>query len=493
MKKIDIGVIVTTLIIVTISCSLAFFAARVVGEPKDINLVAKNVSITFTDTSSIADTIISPGWNSVKTFVITNNSKSEYKFNIAIKNLLNTFVTEGYLQYKITSTNNGYNMTEYKDIPKASIVTDTTLAYSVLIPAGVTQTYTVAFRYLNDKEINQADDMGKVLKGTLFITEGSSLKLVKKILEDNPTISERTDFTTPFTTNTINTLYKALENNIDVYYFAGQDTENTPINNWVKFGKNSSNQDLYWRIIRTNSDGGIRLLYHGTSTTAEDAYIGTSKFNTSGDPAYMSYMYGENFGTEEIDRSNTNNSIVKVVVDSWYESNLINYTKYLSTTAVYCNDREYMYGDDVVFWYGKYSSSNKPSYNCTDIRDAFSVDNTSAKLKYPIALMTADEMAFAGGKENEYGKAWYHLNSLNKSSTGTSSWWTMTPKNFEGEYSENSLYSCDISSTEQETGRIYGMYTNTENSVRPVISLKSDVLWSSGNGAADSPYEIVLN
>lgn len=119
------------------------------------------------------------------------------------------------------------------------------------------------------------------------------------------------------------------------------------------------------------------------------------------------------------------------------------------------------------------------------------MDNASAKLKYPIALMTADEMAFAGGKENEYDKAWYHLNSLNKSSTGTSRWWTMTPRDFE--YGENCLYSCIISSTEQETGRIYGIYTNTENSVRPVISLKSDVLWSSGNGAADSPYEIVLN
>ena len=491
MKKIDLGVLVTTLIIVTISCSLAFFAARVVGDTKDINLVAKNVSVTFTDTSSIADTTVSPGWNSVKTFVITNNSKSEYKFNIAIKNLLNTFVTEGYLQYKITSTNNGYNMTEYKDIPKASIVTDTILAYSVLIPAGVTQTYTVAFRYLNDKEINQADDMGKVLKGTLFITEGSSLKLVKKILEDNSTISERTDFSTPFTTNTANTLYKAQENNIDVYYFAGQDTENTPINNWLKFGKNSSNQDLYWRIIRTNSDGGIRLLYHGTSTTAEDAYIGTSKFNPSGDPTYMSYMYSEHNETEEIDRSNTNNSIVKVVVDSWYESNLLNYTKYLSTTAVYCNDREYMGGDDIVLWYGKYYSSNKPSYDCLDSRDAFSVDNASAKLKYPIALMTANEMAFAGGKENEYDKAWYHLNSLNKSSTGTSSWWTMTPRDFE--YGENCLYSFDIYSTEQETGRIYGIYTNTESSVRPVISLKSNVLWSSGDGTADNPYEIALN
>ena len=38
-----------------------------------------------------------------------------------------------------------------------------------------------------------------------------------------------------------------------------------------------------------------------------------------------------------------------------------------------------------------------PSYNCTDIRDAFSAENTSAKLDYPISLMTTDEIAFAGG------------------------------------------------------------------------------------------------
>ncbi len=101
MKKLDIGVIVTTLIIVTISCSLAFFAARVVGEPKDINLVAKNVAITFNDTSIIANGVVSPGWNTTKTFTITNDTKTEYKYNISIKDLVNTFVTEGYLQYKI--------------------------------------------------------------------------------------------------------------------------------------------------------------------------------------------------------------------------------------------------------------------------------------------------------------------------------------------------------------------------------------------------------
>ena len=173
MKKIDLGVIVTTLIIVTISCSLTFFAARVVGEPKDINLVAKNVAITFNDTSIIANGVVSPDWNTTKTFTITNNSKEEYKYNISIKDLINTFVTEGYLQYKITSTNDGYNMTEFKDIPKSSAPKDTILAYSVSIPVGVTQSYTIEFKYINDESVDQSDDMGKKLSGKLFITEGT--------------------------------------------------------------------------------------------------------------------------------------------------------------------------------------------------------------------------------------------------------------------------------------------------------------------------------
>ena len=46
-----------------------------------------------------------------------------------------------------------------------------------------------------------------------------------------------------------------------------------------RFGKDSSNNDLYWRIIRTNHDGSIRLLYAGTSPDTTEDYIGESAFN----------------------------------------------------------------------------------------------------------------------------------------------------------------------------------------------------------------------
>ena len=73
-----------------------------------------------------------------------------------------------------------------------------------------------------------------------------------------------------------------------MYYFAGNATDN-----WVKFGKNSSGADLFWRIIRTNADDGIRLLYHSTSPTAQDAYTDFLPFNkASTDTMYVGYMYG---------------------------------------------------------------------------------------------------------------------------------------------------------------------------------------------------------
>ena len=500
MKKLDIGVIVTTLIIVTISCSLAFFAARVVGEPKDINLVAKNVAITFNDTSIIANGVVSPGWNTTKTFTITNNSKEEYKYNISIKDLINTFVTEGYLQYKITSTN-GYNMTEYKDIPKSSVATDTILAYSVSIPVGVTQNYTIEFKYANDESVDQSDDMGKTLSGTLFITEGTEepVTLLSQILNDNPTRSTRSnnnngtnDFATPLTTTTTGTLFKSTESITgitdspkEVYYYAGNTT-----NNWVKFA------GLYWRIIRTNHDSSIRLLYVGTSHDTTSGYIGKSEFNTSYDsPKYVGYKYGEDTSLDTI-RNNTTDSTIKTYIDTWYKNNLTNYTKYLSTSAVYCNDRSegtgQTYSASADFNFASYyrmdydtkGAKANPSYNCTDIRDAFSIDNTNAKLDYPVSLMTADEIAFAGGVAFQTMNTPYAWFISNSAGTQVSTyWWSLSPVNW--------LYArAFVWYWNSGTTRLNSNNVDTTVAVRPAISLKSCTLYSTGDGSASDPYTI---
>ncbi len=313
----------------------------------------------------------------------------------------------------------------------------------------------------------------------------SYMKLYDKLLADNPTRpGARTSFSSTLTSNNTKTLYTSTENGTTVYYFAGNATDN-----WVQFA------GFYWRIIRTNSDGGVRLLYHGTSTTAENAYIGTSSFNTEyNDPMYVGYMYGTSNATA-IDRSNTNNSTIKGVIDTWYKNNLnTNYGKYISTTAVYCNDRSNPAGGyntgNTEFYYAartRLDTNKTPSYDCATAEDKFTADSSTGngKLKYPIALMTADEVSFAGGLWATNAPTWYYYNSANGSSTGSTWWWLLSPYRWNG----NHAYVFRVGGSSYP-GYLDGSYVNFAIGARPVISLKSDVLYKTGDGSAESPYEI---
>ena len=544
MQKKQTILVVASLLVVVLSVTLAYFTAQIIGKGKDVTINSADLKIIFTDSDgSISGTNIEPGkWNVTKTFTIENKSNETYKYNIVIQDLINTFVTEGYLQYKITSTNGGYNMTEFKDVPKSETAKDTILAYSVSIPVGVTQSYTVEFKYANDESVDQSEDMGKILSGKLFITEGTEepVTLLSQILKNNPTIKTRTDFDTTFTETNTGTLYKATESIAsntpkDVYYFAGDAK-----NNWVKFGKYQNDliryrgnksttdtsykeystmdectsassynincteykyantgDDIYWRIIRTNHDESIRLLYSGTSPDTTKGTIGRSKFNTTkNDPMYFGYMYGTS-GSLANNRTNTNNSIIKGVIDTWYKDNLnINYGKYISTEAVYCNDRELepgqKYSTSSAFNYapyGRLDTNKTPTYNCTNNKDAFSGNNSEAKLTYPIALMTADEIAYAGGKKatglsSPY--AWYYLNSAGGSITGKAYWWLMSPFQYDGYFSLDSV----VMDSTVDSGLLSGHSLLYANGVRPAISLKTCTLWTSGNGSPENPYEI---
>ena len=188
---------------------------------------------------------------------------------------------------------------------------------------------------------------------------------------------------------------------------------------------------------------------------------------------------------------------IKTHIDTWYKDNLINYTKYLSTSAVYCNDRSLgtgqTYSTSSKFNFASYyrmdydtkGAKANPSYNCTDIRDAFSVDNTSAKLDYPISLMTADEIVFAGGVA--YTKmntpyAWFQSNSVG--TEVSTYWWSLSPTHWSGSGSVVwDWVTADLG--------LSGDYVDNAYLVRPAISLKSCIKYGAGNGSAETPYEIV--
>ena len=568
MQKKQTILVVASLLVVVLSVTLAYFTAQIIGEGKNISVSSADLKIVFTDTDgNIEGSNITPGWSNSKTFTVKNESNGTYKYDIIIKDLVNTFKTYKYLEYKITSTDGGYNMTDYSYLPKASIKEDVALAYEVSIDKGKTHTYTIEIKYVNDEYVDQSIDMGKSLSGTIYIREFTkpTMKLTDKLMADNPTIGTRTTFTAFTETNT-GTLYKATEQigtneSKDVYYFAGDAK-----NNWVKFGKttessctykgkeviyaNMTNQttktpenetectstnicnvnrnglyavgltesecsgmdgakwitekatwngtstkDIYWRIIRTNADGSIKLLYAGTSPDTEKAYIGMSAFNTSyNDPMYVGYKYGTT-GSLENNRLNTNDSTIKTYIDNWYKNNLTAYTKYLSKDAVYCNDRnlasEHGYSTTDSFRYyslERIRTNKQPTYNCINMRDAFSVNNTSAKLDYPVGLMTIDELSYAGGETGEPLTApyiWYYTNANGESSYASATFWSLSPS---GWFSSGSYVWFVLGSGSPgilgEGGIFYSL------AVRPSVSLLSCNLISRGNGSPENPYVV---
>ena len=562
MQKKQTILVVASLLVVVLSVTLAYFTAQIIGKGKDVTINSADLKIIFTDSDgSISGTNIEPGkWNVTKTFTIENKSNETYKYNIVIQDLVNTFVTNGYLQYKITSTNGGYNMAEFKDVPKSETATDTILAYSASIDVGVTQTYTVEFIYKNDESVDQSEDMGKTLSGKLFITEGTiniyagyeKGTLGYQIMGDNITRLTRSnnnngtnDFATPLTTTTTGTLFTSTESITgitdspkEIYYYAGNTT-----NNWVKFGILASDgpirgydsanstkfkeyttldecnsassyntncsyawrkgDPMYWRIIRTNHDGSIRLLYAGANPDTTAGNIGTIAFNKNDNsPKYVGYKYGEDTSLDTI-RNNTTDSTIKTYVDNWYKNNLTNYTKYLSTSAVYCNDRSlgtgqtYSASSDSEFNFATYyrmdfdtkGAKANPSYNCTDIRDAFSVDNTSAKLDYPISLMTADEIAFAGGvayKKMNTPYVWFDLNSVGSEVSYV--WWSLSPSKLIQFWGPcTSVWSWSSSSDTY----LFDYRVSLTYTVRPVLSLKSCIKYGTGDGSSTNPYTIL--
>ena len=365
--------------------------------------------------------------------------------------------------------------------------------------------------------------VSKVLKAqTCTVTFVFTGTIYQKLLIDNPTIKTRT-FTSAYSTDNTGTLYQATETvNVTganssaktVYYFAGNAK-----NNWVRFG------GYYWRIIRTNHDSSIRLLYAGSSTTATNAYIGTGRFNSAANNSmYVGYMYGTT-GSLAHNRNNSNSSIAKGELGTWYSNNLKNnFASFISKDAVYCNDRTVGSGTysptGNAFKFAAYTrldvanggASPKPSYNCTNQYDAFSGNNTLASLTNPLGMMTADEIIMAGGKLGNKNAAYYYRNAKTGtpttgtsdtaksfSSTGANEWYTMTPS-FWGTTSSSSTKLARMFAVQGSTspGQIHEEYSALDGLggggvvVRPVISINSSLKWIAGNGSPSSPYQMNL-
>ena len=499
------AVSVFCLIAIVFSSSYAYFKARIVNNTNPFELIGGTIKLLLNENSISGDKLL-PILDSqkdtnaqIKNFTVkrTDDSNVDVCYNVylVIESISDNIKNSKYMKYELTNgsstTTGNFSTVTYKD-GKAIILLAQNKYLSKTNTTGDAYTLKVWLSY--DGSVDQNSLLGGNFSAHIYAQGNSGntcpgsietkYTLYEKLLSDKTTRpGARTSFSSVLTTDNTKTLYTGTENGTTVYYFAGNATDN-----WVKFGKNENNQDLYWRIIRTNSDGSVRLLYHGTSTTATDAYIRTSAFNSSHtDIAYVSYMYGSLGSIPNARTNQTNSSTIKGVIDNWYTSNLEakGYTKYLSTTAVYCNDRST--SDNESFGaYTRLYTNKTPSYDCATTEDKFTVDSSTGngKLTYPIALMTADEVSFAGGLFYTKAPTWYYYNSANGSSTGDTWWWLLSPYNWDGRARVFNVYGSS------NPGYLDRNIVDGTYGVRPAISLKSCTLYSTGDGSASVPYTI---
>lgn len=278
-------------------------------------------------------------------------------------------------------------------------------------------------------------------------------------------------------------MFAANDNQGTSYYFRGAVN-----NNWIKYGKDSSNNDIYWRIIRINGDNSIRMIYSGTTAptsstsvvmTGAGSAIDRSVYNSGTNYAeYVGYMYQRGY-----QRNNTNNSTIKSKIDNWFAgTSLKNDSNVVDN--IFCNDRS-----TSSSWSSRPSSNllynghirnlsySNASLWCENKLDKFTTSSTlgNGSLTYPVGLITIDEVAMAGGYFATDNKNYYLY-------TGTF-YYTMTPNFFR---STGTAFVFIVNNT----GKFPNSSIGSTAYIRPVINLNGNVKLS-GTGTYDNVYEVV--
>ena len=278
------------------------------------------------------------------------------------------------------------------------------------------------------------------------------------------------------------------------YYFRGAVN-----NNWVKFGK-EGNKDIYWRIIRINGDGSIRMIYSGTTApisstavvmtgTGTQINATTYAFNSNyNNPAYVGYMY-----TASAQHGNSTSSTIKTAIDKWYAGTTLKDND-LVADQIFCNDRSVTTSSSgtsgeisgsmstrTTYYYGAYirlKTNKSPKLTCTTASDKFTSKQSSIgnkALDYPVGLITADEVAMAGGVYGTSNSSYYLYTSQN--------YWSGSP---------NSFYSSDAGANEfcvYSSGALSSDPVTYTFGARPVVSLSSKAKLS-GNGTYNDVYTV---
>ena len=286
-------------------------------------------------------------------------------------------------------------------------------------------------------------------------------------------------------TTATNLNYNNINTNTN-YYFADSYTKNDATKKLSLSGNMTSGtlENVWGSNNSTYKYSCFSTSKTGTCTTLVEiaSYVNINQVKVKAYHSYLSKSYESTY-TDEHD------STIKTKIDTWYKTNIQdkNYAKYLSDN-LFCNDRSITSGDgfslNETTYYGAYQrnvNKKEPSYKCPRKIDQFTVSSTTTlgngELTYPVGLLTADEVAYAGGKYG-YDNREYYL------ATGQY-YWLGSPSLFNS-------WSADAHGWHvRPSGCLYlWLWVSEPSGVRPVINLKANTQITEGNGTVSNPYII---
>jgi len=431
----------------------------------------------------------------VITTLILTTSKAKYK-NIQTMDLVNGTINYKPYDFKVMAMykNDGSGDVEISEMPSSGYIINESKSYCTL--DNTNKDTNATLKTIDGNHV--IENLSKNDKCYLYFDK--STNLIATIKEGAK--EEKTEFT-GVATEADTGVYTAPDDYGTSYYFRGIEDK---LNNWVEFA------GFYWRIIRINGNGTIRMIYTGEASGAVSSNnkLGTTtqinnnayQYNSSDyDNTFVGYM-NNNERTTSYNKAHLNlyDSNAKKQVDSWYKTNIVDkgYGDKVDINTGFCNDRvidngthNYTgdgYGTQTTSYapLGRLYQNNNfravqtPTFHCSYIgRDFFTINNANIgnkKLTYPVGLITIDEAIFAGmfnGREVSS----YYLETGQR-------FWTMSPHM--GASDTCTVY---IIGSNGQFGTWNGI-SKTYAGLRPVKNLKADTQFS-GSGSESDPYKVI--
>jgi len=529
-KKIFYGILLGILFIISISVTYAWFSLQVSGneEAKQMTVETGTLSLVFKDGVKIEGINVHPGWNQTKTFTVKNTGTFDTSYNIIFKDLVNqieqnelvvSYTCTSYTGY-VDSNNKGTvsgtcNSLTEQVVPLREGALSSTITENISIGVGITHEYTLTLLFKEmDKEQNY--NQGKDVNTEINIEESkpwyqactsSSNNLNCKMItvaSALPSSDENIDFAQISSDTNGKGLYYTSDLSLTedyngdgtgerVYYYRGAVT-----NNNVRFG------GYCWRIVRTNEDGSVKLRYNGEYENGTCPVTGTDVKINNTSYLFNAEAYNNPKSNEYVFVDGSGESDIKGTVEDWYEdSGLINYEDQIANVP-YCADKsnpitpstgkftaDTFYGaaNRLIDYSGTSvttKSDAQPILKCIDETGKHTASGDAwggnGKLSHPIGLLTADEVAYAGGVRSS--NETYYLYTSNQ-------YWLMSPAGWSPDFGiASSFYVASVGFLGHDNVSSCGHVGCTIGAL-PAISLRAEVVVSSeGDGSYTNPYVV---